>query len=413
MKRSSDQATSSHGKHRILHCTVCDKGVPSNKLNRHMLVHNPMVPCPTCGDEFRSDKLPRHSILCKDGIAESTCNRYSGVSEIDGSGSGCFTSVGGFFKSHNLEIESERKGYDEILDEVCGVSEKMLNSQVKSHPIKAQVAMDLIFYKTLPTGEKETSQKCFRSICEPILLTDHIPDYLARVKAYIKLQIEEYERHGSGWIYDFFSHANLDIARYNPLSGGMKVEIPQKLKQMKSLLSINSPDNRCFLYAVVAGILHSKQALPTKDPSRYRKYLEHLNLVNHTGLKYPVNMTQIPKFEELNGLSISVFQWDCDEETAIPLKHGSGIGQNIDLLYIPGEGNFGHFILIKNFNSFMRYRTKHHNSLFYCRKCLHGFVKEENQKNHSEMCRQNVNQRGATPKWSTHMPVRGWVPSSV
>ena len=144
-----------------------------------------------------------------------------------------FLAFHGYFKTFSLDIDSEAKDYDGILEEVCRVSKKNLTSKVLVHPIKAQVVVDLTFYKTLPTGEKETSEKCFRSICEPILLADNISDYLARARAYIKEQIQSYERLGSGWVYESFSGASLDLAKYNPLSGGIKVKVP-----------INSSDNR-------------------------------------------------------------------------------------------------------------------------------------------------------------------------
>ena len=54
-------------------------------------------------------------------------------------------------------------------------------------------------------------------------------------------------------------------------------------------------------------------------------------------------------------------------------------------------------MLIKNFNSFMRLRTKHHNTMFYCRKCLHGFSDQAKQKEHSILCKQGINQFPVLP----------------
>ena len=54
-------------------------------------------------------------------------------------------------------------------------------------------------------------------------------------------------------------------------------------------------------------------------------------------------------------------------------------------------------MLIKDFNAFMRMRTKYHHTMFYCRKCLHGFVKECKQKEHSQLCEQGINQYPEMP----------------
>ena len=96
----------------------------------------------------------------------------------------------------------------------------------------------------------------------------------------IRLQIEQYERLGSGWIYEKFKCAKLDLAKYDPLSGGGKaIIIPTKIKNMKSVLCINSPDAKYFLFSVTGGILHAKGQLPNEHSERYKKYLPYLGLV--------------------------------------------------------------------------------------------------------------------------------------
>ena len=213
----------------------------------------------------------------------------------------------------------------------------------------------------------------------------------------IRLQIEQYEHLESGWIYEKFKCAHLDLAKYDPLTGGRKIIVPKKVKNMKSVLCINSPDTKCFLYSVIGGLLHIKDQLPNKVSHKYTKYLPHLDLVDYSMIKYPVSIKQIRKFEKTNNLSISVFSWCTDDESVIPLKNGSGIGQPIDLLILVREDN-SHYVLIKNFNAFMRHRTKYHNTMFCCRKCLHGFIDEKHQIQHSILCTQSVNQIISMPK---------------
>ena len=108
-------------------------------------------------------------------------------------------------------------------------------------------------------------------------------------------------------------------------------------------------------------------------------------------VKFPVRIKDIRKIEKLDHLSIFVYEWNDDDNCAIPIKHGAGFGTEIDLLYINNVGN-GHYLLIKDFNSFMRYRTKYHHSMFYCERCLHGFVKSTALTEHSERCKQGENQ---------------------
>ena len=83
-------------------------------------------------------------------------------------------------------------------------------------------------------------------------------------------------------------------------------------------------------------------------------------------------------------------------ECVLPLRHGCGNGTPIDLLYIE-DNDTAHYMLIKIFNGFMRLRTKFHHIMFYCRKCLYGYVNQEKQEKHSKLCNQGINQYVALP----------------
>ena len=63
----------------------------------------------------------------------------------------------------------------------------------------------------------------------------------------------------------------------------------------------------------------------------------------------------------------------------------SGNGVYVYLLYTYIQDDYtAHYdyLLIKDFNAFMRYRTKHRTSMFFCRKCVHGFTVREKQEEH-------------------------------
>ena len=238
-----------------------------------------------------------------------------------------------------------------------------------------------------------TEEKSFRSLCEPLLKTDNITEFLYRAKTYIRHGLETYEKMGSGWIFDSFKSAHIDIAQYMPLAGGKPVDIPKKVKMMKSVINIASSENKCFLYCILAQLY----PMPGKNKERYTYYLDHIDKINMGNVKFPVKVKDIKKIEALNNLSIFVYEWNDDENCAVPIKFGSGIGKEINLFHINNEGK-GHYLLIKDFNTFMRYRTKHRNTMFYCKRCLHSFVKNENLEAHTERCNQGLNQIVALPE---------------
>lgn len=387
MKRKVSDNSGGGGKHRIIECPHCKNSMRADNLSRHIVLHNDMVPCRFCKVSVRSDLLLKHETICKDKVDEKLCNRKE-VEKLDTCPSS--SSVCGYFTIYNLDVE-QSSDYDKILGDVCNAASTQLMDLVLCHPIKTQIIASLLFYKE-KFGEREESEKTFRSICEPLLIGDNIEEFLARARTYIKARIEEYERLGSGWIFDKLQSAHLEVAKYSPLAGSGSVAIPNKIKKMKSVLNITAPDNRCFLYCILAKLFPVKT-----HADRYTKYLEYVDKINFGTATFPVKMSDISTIEKLNNLSIAVFGWDYDEDSAVPLKHGSGIGTQVDLLYLQDD-DAAHYLLIKDFNAFMRHRTKHHNSMFYCRKCLHGFTAKSNHDIHFENCSQGINQIVAMPQ---------------
>eukprot|EP00116_Pleurobrachia_bachei_P000927 sb/3461189/ len=381
-------------------CPECGITLLSKNLKRHQKTHNDKIDCRYCKKAIREDRLFHHETLCRDNVSERLCNRYSGVSNlIEDSPSTSCSSISGFFRSYTLDIGqgTSEVDYGKLIDQVCAKAQPIIEQRVVQHPIKVQIVMGFKFYKEVD-GDRVESQKTFRSHVEPILAGENVQDFLNRAKIIISHGIDVYERFGSGWIFDSHQCSNLEIAKYSPLSASGFVRLPKKLRDMKSLLNIRSNDNRCFLYCLLAHMFPVKT-----HAERYTKYLQHVDKVTMGDVQFPVKLKDIPKIEQLNNLSISVFQWcrgDSDKggtDFVIPLKRGSGKGIQIDLLYIEYE-HTSHYILIKDFNKFMRHRTKHHNKMFYCRKCLHGFVAQDKQEQHTVFCMQGINQIPVMPK---------------
>ena len=381
MKRRGD------GHHRTLDCPYCAKNMRSDMLKAHIATHNITIACRYCKKQIRMDKLIRHETLCQDQIDDSLCTR-SDVQELPPDPKCC--AVSGCFKSYELQIPGEITDFDTIISNVSEAAKALLSQILKEQSIKSQVLLSLSFYRH-NEEENEVVSRTFRSICEPLLIGDPIDSYLGRVKAYIRKAIEEYERFGSGWLFDKFHSAHVEVAKYRPLSGSGTVNIPDNIKKMRSVLNILSKDNRCFLYCILAKLYPVKE-----HPYRHTQYLAHIDKVKLGDVTFPVKITDISKIEDLNKISISVFEWNLDENCVIPLKHGSRIGTQIDLLYIK-DNDTAHYLLIKDFEAFMRHKSKHHNSMFHCRKCLHGFTKKDSIEEHAARCKQGINQVVSMP----------------
>ena len=384
MKRSTLHA-SAHGKHRIVSCPHCEKPFRSNNLKRHLQTHNIRKNCRHCSKSIRQDLLFKHELVCQTNVKEQECNRFSGVQLINDC---TFHSlVSGCFRTYELNVESG-KDYEDILTYSCQQAKLRILDVLQHHPIKAQLIITLNFHRYIVCND--IKENTFRSLCEPILKTDDVDDFLSRAKIYIRHRLETYEKMGSGWIFDSFKNAYIDVAKYMPLSGG--VDIPSKIKKMRSVLNVTSSDDKCFLYCLLAKLYPTIGRTNTLI-----NYSEHVTKISMGNVEFPVKIKDIKKIEKLNSLPIFVYEWNDDENCAIPIKHGIGVGIEIDLLFISNRDK-GHYLLIKDFNSFMRYRTKYHHSMFYCKRCLHGFVKSNSLRDHNERCKQGESQVVVMPE---------------
>ena len=397
-------------------CPECGISISSRYLSSHLKTHLPMLTCPNCPRLVREDKMPEHAILCNDGIDERLCNRecVDHLPECDSS------SVSGFFRRWDLDV-SPSDDYDTMLSNVTESAKPILENVLQSNPVKSQITISVGLTHEEIDGSASYTEAYFKTRIEPILIGDDLDTYLARVAAQLRMKIQDFERLGSGWVYDSLILARLELARFVPLTAGAYIEIPKKIKDMHATVNIESTDNRCFLYCLLAKkCLIADQAaedlarsegkteeeikkLPKKYPSRgkarhlassYTKFEHELNM---EGIDYPIQLKDVAKVEKMNGLSITIIEWDSEEKCAVPLRRGCGVGTPVELLYLENETN-SHYVLIKNFNQFMCHRTKNGHSRFHCMQCLHGYEKEESLTEHLLVCEQRVYQVPRMPE---------------
>ena len=300
MKRIQTESSGTSNKNRTVQCPECSKIMRSDTLDRHLVTHKAKNVCRYCKKDVREDQLPKHEVLCKDKVDEKHCNRSTGIHQHIENDPDC-SSVAGFFNTYNLNVEGS-SDYDVILNETCHAARDKLTAYLYKHPIKAQIIVTLVFYKNNVNGDKEESEKAFRSVCEPLLIGDEIDPFLLRTKETIRLEIDTYQRFGSGWIFDKHCNSKLEIARYSPLSASGTVFIPKKLRKIRSVLNIKSGDNRCFLYCILAKLY----PCTGKNPDRYSKYLPFVDSVNLGNIKFPVKLSEIKWPSSFSGVSILV-----------------------------------------------------------------------------------------------------------
>ena len=109
----------------------------------------------------------------------------------------------------------------------------------------------------------------------------------------------------------------------------------------------------------------------------------------YSGVEVPVSVADIPLFEELNGISCNVFEYDEENEsTHIKLLYRSDkkYTKTVNLLMVEDNGR-RHYILIKSMEPLMRTKTQHKGKIYTCDRCFRGFYTPSSFRKHDHFCK--------------------------
>ena len=198
-----------------------------------------------------------------------------------------------------------------------------------------------------------------------------------------KLQFAE----GSGWRLHSIIKLELHTVEWVPLRGSSYIEIPKELKDKKAIINMKNEDNRCFIWCVLRALYPVQ-----KNKDRLDKTLKSkIETLNTTGIRYPVSLPDLKKFECLNSnISITVFGYN-EKDKVFPLRisEHSNRFYKIKLLLVE-IGGISHYRLIENLSRLVSSQiSKHNEKSFLCERCLNPFPNKESLNKHEEYCSNN------------------------
>src|ERR1043165_2171834 len=251
--------------------------------------------------------------------------------------------------------------------------ETLINGDLTRHRgIKYSAMLTVEFEKLgLKTDNTIKTTAYFRTKANEVLNAGEPGKSVQATKAKILKHLENFTREGSGWRMRRVVALDIGTAKYKPIRGQSYFPTPKYLPP-QSVINVQNKDNRCFEWAVLSAIYPVE-----KDPQRPSKYRAHLKKLDFTGIKFPVKVTDIDKFERQNlRVSVSVFGWDRGlypirvSNLLSPTKH------NVDLLLL-SDGENQHYVWIKDLGRIINKHNKHEHKLFPCRLCLHPFSRQD------------------------------------
>ena len=229
--------------------------------------------------------------------------------------------------------------------------------------------------------ELYTKQHISIANLKPSSITQEINEALQLSKQQILNMIAQWISEGSGWTIESVDNHYLNIVQYQPMKGSSYIKLPQELRNSaKGLINMKNEDNECFRWC------HIRHLNPQDiHPERIKKSdKEYINKLDYSGIEFPVTIKQYNKIEKQNEININVFGYENKQPYPIYVSKEKYDNQMNLLLITENENK--HYVLIKDFNSFMYNQTKHKESKHFCMHCLQCFSSERVLSDHKDNC---------------------------
>ena len=198
---------------------------------------------------------------------------------------------------------------------------------------------------------------------------------------------------GSGWVVQKLINVAFKVCKSRALSGSSHIPTPPKMEKLKkSLLNIkNVYDDICLLYCVAAALFPV-----THDASRSSNYSSRLPELIFDPNNMPMKTEHIPKLEQDNSLSITVFHYREYGilTTCYWRKRRENVRKKINLVLLT-NAETSHYCLLTNFQNLMHEMCRSYeksakeNKTTFCANCMQSMLKK-NFNDHTRVCSANT-----------------------
>ena len=221
--------------------------------------------------------------------------------------------------------------------------------------------MNTVFNGEFVSGDKHANKSVNTRNFELFRMSDIREWYERCVIEPTLASLEEFQERDSGWALSKIIDLTVNVNKYNPMRAGCHVKLPRQIMIKRAVVNVQSKDNACFAWAVVAALYPAE-----RNGDRESSYLHYTTVLNLQDVEFPVTLDQIKKFELANNISINTYSI---ENGIIPIRLSEQKrDKHINLLYVQDNNNsVGHFAWIKNLSRLVSSQlNKHHNSKYIC-----------------------------------------------
>ena len=170
----------------------------------------------------------------------------------------------------------------------------------------------------------------------------------------------------------------------NLTRGSTCLPLPNWLAHKKAIINPINEDQEFFKWAVIVA---SRWEEINNNPERISKLKRFEKHFDWYGIRFPVSVKDIKKFEFRNQISINVL---AIEDKQIYICRKGGNYKHIINLMLITENNRKHYVAIKSLSRLLSSQnTKHKGNKNFCMNCLQGFNEESSRDEHLDYCINN------------------------
>ena len=217
---------------------------------------------------------------------------------------------------------------------------------------------------------------------------------------------------GSGWRFEKVIKLVLHTTKWDPINAGSYIELPEVLKNKHAIINMKNQDEECFKWCVLRAL-----NLINKNAERIDSDLKSKqDTINMEGIRYPVSLRDINRFEHLNpNISISVLGYN-KEERVYPLrinkctKHTKR--ENNIVLLLLKDGEKSHYCLVKNISALLSSQiNSNDHKRYFCLNCFNSFKDEYKLEEHKDYCYENESVKILMPQQGTFLRFKNFLHS--
>ena len=160
--------------------------------------------------------------------------------------------------------------------------------------------------------------------------------------------------------------------------------LPDWLAKKGAIIKPKNSDMECFKWAVIAAMKWRDIDNHPKRTSKLRRYNDDFDW---TGIKFPVSIRDIKRFESRNEITINILAFEGKQ--VYICRKGRKYNRVANLMLIMDHNN-KHYVAIKSLRRLLsRQNSKHKESQHFCINCLQGFREKKSRDEHLVYCRNN------------------------